>query len=81
MIYSIEHPECSISELVSSHRMANMEKNRAVLKSISGAIPFVGGSVLHPEGMPKASKPLVILAITLHFSSHLLFMMTPSKVT
>ena len=72
MVYSIKHPEYSISVLLSSCKMANIEKNRAVLKSVSRAILFCGRQCIASKVMLKSSKPLVILAITLHFSNYVL---------
>ncbi len=50
LIQSIEHPECGISALVSSKRLANIEKNRAVLKSVASAILFCGRQCIALRG-------------------------------
>ena len=50
MVYSIKRPEYGISVLLSSCKMANIEKNRAVLKSISRAILFCGRQCIALQG-------------------------------
>ena len=56
MVYSIKHPEYSISVLLSSCKMANIEKNRAVLKSVSRAILFCGRQCIALRGDAEILK-------------------------
>ena len=50
LIRSIEHPESAIPALVDTKRIANIERNRAVLKSIVRAILFCGRQCIALRG-------------------------------
>ena len=50
MVHSIEHPECGISALLSSHKRADIKRNRAVLKFISRAILCSGKQCIARRG-------------------------------
>ena len=50
LISTIENPASSISALASSRRMANLERNRAILKTISRAVLFCGRQCIALRG-------------------------------
>jgi len=43
---TVEHPEMTITSQIDTHKVANIECNRSILKSSAGAVLFVADSVL-----------------------------------